>query len=138
MNFKARYHLFTPGNLLNGKYVPGSGFGYSYYPYIAFKITYDPDYVESINDAENSFKVTRVYPNPAVGTANLEVSLENAANVRVDVLNTLGQLVHSMDDTHFNSGNHQMSFNTSDLKAGVYVLRVVVNGVPTTQSLIIQ
>ena len=137
-NRQSRYYLFPQGNLLNGKYIPGSGFNSHLYPYIAFKITYDKDYVESINDAENSFKVTKVYPNPVSGKANLEVSLENTANVRVDLLNTLGQLVHTMNDAQFNSGNHQISINTSDMQTGVYILRVVVNGVPTTQSLIIQ
>jgi len=137
MNYQIRYDRAF-GYSYGYRYLPGSAWESAQYPYILFKITYDKDYVESINDPDNSFKVARVYPNPSVGNANLDINLDNTAIVSIDVLNTLGQIVNRIDDTEYTAGEHKLSFSTSDLNPGVYVVRVTVNGVPTTQSLIIE
>jgi hypothetical protein len=76
----------------------------------------------------------RVYPNPSSGIVNVEFGVEYE-NVRVEVLNTLGQVIASE-----NANNLQhVSFHMSYHPAGVYFIQVLKDKkVVGTQKLIKQ
>ncbi|MFC2114747.1 T9SS type A sorting domain-containing protein, partial [Bacteroidota bacterium] len=139
MNYEVRYGLLT-GNMaqLNYKYLPGSAFSATFYPYMIFKITYDADWVESISEGDVSFKVGEVYPNPSVGASKLTVKLENPAVVSVDIVNPLGQTIRAIDEQNFKVGEHHMDLITADLASGVYFVKVNVGEFSSTQRLLVQ
>ena len=77
----------------------------------------------NIGVEENQLTGVGVYPNPSTGLVN--VAFVNTGKYSVDVLNNLGQTVHS---TRMNGTS---SMDLSDLPKGVYSLRIS-NGTATT------
>ncbi|MBL6962429.1 MAG: T9SS type A sorting domain-containing protein [Bacteroidetes bacterium] len=139
MNYEVRYGLLT-GNLavLNYSYLPGSAFGVSYYPYMLFKITYDADWVDAINEDNVNFKVGEVYPNPSAGKSKVTVKLENTAKVSVDLVNPLGQTVRAIESASLRAGEHHINLNTNDFDAGIYFVKVNVGDYSSTQRIMIR
>jgi hypothetical protein len=62
-----------------------------------------------------------VYPNPATNLLNLR--LENGNQAEVVLQNLNGQVIYKSNE-NFNHGNATVQINTSDLAAGVYLVRV--------------
>jgi len=137
MNYQMRYGKFL-GDQFGWRYLPGNAFSAAYYPYIIYKITYDNDWVDAINESNVNFKVGQVYPNPNSGSAKLTLRLENAGNVSIEFINVLGQSVKVMDEINVNTGEHVYELNTSSLNPGMYSLKVTVDGVSSTQNIIVK
>jgi len=72
-------------------------------------------------------------PNPARGFVRLAYRTPQAGPVRLDVVDVLGRLVAVVEDGERASGNHAVTFDASQVPAGVYVLRLRVAGVTRTQ-----
>ncbi len=66
---------------------------------------------------ENAFKA---YPNPA--TNMLRVEFETIGHARVSLINVHGQLVTKQSVSEY--GRHQLTFDTSKLPSGIYMLRL--------------
>ncbi|MCC7301869.1 MAG: T9SS type A sorting domain-containing protein [Bacteroidia bacterium] len=64
-----------------------------------------------------------VFPNPAGDFVNIVVNLEGGKNVRISILNGVGQVVHS-DDCESRSGIVNMSVSLKDFAPGIYVVNV--------------
>lgn len=138
MNFETRYHKLAGGiAVLNGKYLPGTAFTNAYYPYVIFKITYDNDWVDAINENSVNFKVGQVYPNPSKNIAKIALNLENAGNLNVEFINTLGQSIVAIDNVMVSAGEHVYELNTTNLTPGIYTVKVSVNSVFSTQNMIV-
>ncbi|MCB0736628.1 MAG: T9SS type A sorting domain-containing protein [Bacteroidetes bacterium] len=68
--------------------------------------------------------VKSVYPNPVIEDATLNIELSQESNVVVNVLNMSGQQLSSKDFGSLSTGNHNLTFETSDLEAGQYIYLV--------------
>ena len=78
----------------------------------------------------------QLFPNPTSGYVTLQLSLANAAEVRVEVLNALGQVVQTQ---HFGDANElSQQFELSNLAQGTYFFRVTVGGETTTRRVLLQ
>jgi len=89
---------------------------------------------------ENNVAITNmsVYPNPATeGSATLGVSLNNAQEVTVNVVNAIGQTVTS-NVHNMNAGLNTVNINTANLGAGVYFVNVITENGMRTERLIVQ
>ena len=89
---------------------------------------------------ENNVAITNmsVYPNPASeGSATLGVSLNNAQEVTVNVVNAIGQTVTS-NVHNMNAGLNTVNINTENLGAGVYFVNVITENGMRTERLIVQ
>jgi hypothetical protein len=73
-----------------------------------------------------------VYPNPTKSEVNLRVST-SAKNVTFEMVNVLGQKVFASKGI---AGNNR--FNVSNLQSGAYFANVTVDGVKSTQKIIIE
>ena len=121
-----------------GNYIPGSGWTHPYYVYSLFKLTFDKDYI-GVPEFENGIaKIGKVFPNPSTGISSLAVKLENTAAVSVDLINPLGQSVRVIEESSFTTGEHNLELITSDLKPGVYFVKVNVGEFSSTQRLLVQ
>ena len=77
-----------------------------------------------------------IAPNPANQTANVNLSFSNTAkNVEVALFNAVGQMV--ITEQQSNVADAYFAFDVSDLAAGVYIVRINVDGEQTAQRLII-
>ena len=72
--------------------------------------------------------IARVFPNPTTGSATLRYAVATAANVRVTVLDVLGRTVLTATDGPAAAGDHEVRLDTAALPAGVYVVRLSVDG----------
>jgi hypothetical protein len=65
-----------------------------------------------------------VYPNPTVDNFTLEFELTEATKLDINLVNGIGQTVRSIDNSNFNSGEHLINVNTTDLAAGTYFITI--------------
>lgn len=65
-----------------------------------------------------------VYPNPSVDIVNIELNLQHATFVKVDILNNLGQVVAVLHNGSMDKGVQQITFNPSELQSGQFFVRV--------------
>jgi len=105
-----------------------------------FHLTVTGNIGAGINDNDNSsFGLSKVYPNPASvnGTSRISFLLNNSSDVKVSLFNLVGQEVKSLPAQKFAAGEHEVSIDLNNLKAGVYMFNVTVNGASKSQKLII-
>lgn len=81
---------------------------------------------------ENSVASLAVYPNPATDVANVTLNLNDASQVSINIVNTLGQTVYN-DNLGTVNGEQNIQINTTDLEEGIYLINVSVNGAVMTK-----
>jgi hypothetical protein len=65
-----------------------------------------------------------VSPNPAKDFATLSFHLNESSNVDVQVVDALGRVVVNQNNSNMTSGAQEVRINTSDLAAGLYLIKV--------------
>jgi hypothetical protein len=78
--------------------------------------------MDEVVNYETSF--TDVYPNPASSSTTIFFSLSNAEQVSFKVFDMAGRLVTTLIEQESGEGDNQITWNTSDIKAGIYFLRM--------------
>jgi len=70
-----------------------------------------------------------VYPNPYKGTTNIVLQNKNTGNVKLEVINLLGQQVYTILNEKLNAGEHRFDFSTNQmgLTDGVYFIKASYN-----------
>lgn len=81
--------------------------------------------IKEFEDVANS---VNVFPNPANHFVNVELDLIDDAEVNVEILNTLGQVVAENSNSMV-AGYNKSTFDVSSLPTGVYVLQLTIDGV---------
>jgi len=76
-----------------------------------------------------------VFPNPTSTTANVVLAFEEALDVNVELVNVLGQVIFA--DRQEGATNVNLSYDVSNLSAGVYMVRIMANGQKTSRRLVI-
>lgn len=78
-----------------------------------------------------------LYPNPSMDASQLEINLKHSGNFTVEMFDILGQNVMSRN---FNgaTGKNNITLNVSDLRSGMYLVKVNVNGSVLTSRLMVK
>ncbi len=96
-------------------------------------LTSTPEFAAQVNEF-------LVYPNPSVSAASnatfVGFNLKKEGKVRFSVFNALGQVVEQSPNTSLPTGSHQLGIQ-SKLSAGIYFIRLDVNGASATRKLVI-
>ncbi len=99
------------------------------------------DYNQSMNigldEIAADFAISGIYPNPANGIANLKVNLFNAADVSVQVVNSLGQTVELISSQKLPNGTNVITFDVSDYTAGMYFVKVTAGNSSASSSFMV-
>jgi len=83
-----------------------------------------------------SLRLTPPVPNPASGQATLSFAVREATEARVVLYNVLGQRVRTLYDGTPQAGRSEtLTFSTTGLPSGVYILQLRAKGQPRTQRL---
>ncbi|MCB2211238.1 T9SS type A sorting domain-containing protein [bacterium] len=86
----------------------------------------------SLNESPSAipleYTLSEPYPNPFNPTAQVSVSLPEAAPLAVTVYNMHGQEVARLAEGISSAGTHEFSFDGSELASGVYIVRAVSPG----------
>lgn len=83
-----------------------------------------------------SVKQLTVSPNPAVDQVQLNLSLETASEVRIEIVNALGQTLQTINSGKVNGINQPI--NLANYATGSYILRVVIDGETAVRRIQIQ
>jgi hypothetical protein len=73
---------------------------------------------------KNFFQVYQNYPNPFNPNTKITFYLPEAGFVSIDVYSLTGVKVAQIAHTNYNSGNHTLNYDASNLTSGVYIVRV--------------
>lgn len=76
-----------------------------------------------------------MYPNPTANEVRLSFQLEAASNVRVELYNMVGALVHTKDFGNLATGSFQQTIDLSALTSGVYQVRLLTENGQTVKRL---
>lgn len=68
------------------------------------------------------------YPNPFNAKSQIEFTLSETENVRLDIYNLLGQKVVTIIDSRLTAGTHSVTWDASDYSSGTYFYRLSVGG----------
>ena len=74
------------------------------------------------------FELLQNYPNPFTNVTTINIYLKFAGNVRIQIINTLGELVGELVNSLMTSGNHQITFAPKNLASGTYLCALIFDG----------
>ena len=77
----------------------------------------------SVENPEASDAV-KVYPNPFSFTTTIEYELQAAADVKLEIFNSLGSRVDVLEDSFKGKGVHQVTLNAGSLPKGLYIYKL--------------
>jgi len=80
---------------------------------------------------------TRLYPNPTTGEFFLEYNFLGATNVRVSLLNILGQPIAQLHQGNL-IGQGTLAFNEAGLQVGIYFVKIESNEGVVSQKIVVQ
>jgi hypothetical protein len=81
--------------------------------------------VRGTANTPSSVLTSSVYPNPVTATSVLEYTLPNSTErVRIQVLNTLGQVVATLLDSPQQAGKQRVNLDAAALSSGAYFYRI--------------
>ena len=72
----------------------------------------------------NDYILTQNYPNPFNPSTQITFTLPKAETVKLQVYNTLGQIVGNLVEDKLQAGSHEVEFNARHLPSGVYFYRL--------------
>lgn len=101
----------------------------------------DTDFVfplQSVSELPNNTNTIALYPNPAAQSSNVVIDLKYRADVSVNVLNTMGQVVKSFDFGSAPAGSNKFQLDLSGISTGLYVIQMSIGSETATRSLSVQ
>ncbi|MEZ4701271.1 MAG: PKD domain-containing protein [Rhodothermales bacterium] len=99
----------------------------------AKSIAIGKDVLNLQSDLPVDFDLAQNYPNPFNPTTIIAYAVPEASDVTVKVFNMLGQEVATLATGHHEAGRYQVSFNASNLSAGIYLYTIKAGSVAITK-----
>ena len=90
------------------------------------------------NYVDTSFEVSQNYPNPVNGQTYFTVTLNQGADLNLEVYSLTGQMVNTADYGYKTAGTHTLTINANDMVSGVYFYTVSTGTNKVTRKMIVQ
>lgn len=87
--------------------------------------------------AEGEFYLSESRPNPVENAAALTYGLPKPAEIRLEIYDSFGKLIRTLDSGFKNAGEHNLTFNVGDAASGAYYLKLSSGEQSETTRLII-
>jgi PKD repeat protein len=91
----------------------------------------------SVSDEMAELTALNIFPNPASSEVNIKYNVTNSERTEIEIVDVLGKTV-SFNAVQSQMGENLVMISTSELGAGVYMVRVKSNGVQQTKRLVIK
>ena len=101
-----------------------------------FKNNLSPSSVSELNTISN-FNLFQNYPNPFNPTTTIKFALPLDSKVKINVYNSLGQLVETLVNKEMESGYHEVNFDASRYSSGVYLYQLQVQDYVSVKKMIL-
>ena len=79
-----------------------------------------------IEEQKNNFSISTPYPNPTHDVINIPVSVSNKTNLKIEITNTLGQVVKTLTVANA-AGQQVIKIKIADYAKGIYFVSVTAN-----------
>ena len=99
--------------------------------------TFPLSFITNTNELETKVAEFSVFPNPTSADATLALNLTEALNLRMSILNQLGQEVQVQNLGELNTGKYNFNIDTGNLIAGVYQIRLESNNSVITRKIVV-
>jgi hypothetical protein len=66
-----------------------------------------------------------VFPNPFSSSAEIQFSLINASDIKLELFDLQGKKIKTIAEGNFSDGNHQLILECNDMESGIYLLQFV-------------
>ena len=76
------------------------------------------------SEIPQEFVLAQNYPNPFNPSTTISFAIPTQANVKLSVYNSIGEEVAKLLNENISAGNHQISFDASNLSSGLYFYRI--------------
>jgi hypothetical protein len=96
-----------------------------------------PDLEQTVRDVPSQPELTENYPNPFNPSTTIKYGLTKPSHVRIEVFNSLGQMVARLVDCEQPAGNHEVRFNASGMASGMYVYRLQAEGLVQSRTMLL-
>ncbi len=90
-----------------------------------------------VKDIAANFVHSKLTPNPAFDNAMLNLTIKQGGHGDVSVYDFSGKRLSTAAQGHFTEGERQVTIPTQNLAAGVYFVRIAVDGAVQTEKLIV-
>ncbi len=77
------------------------------------------------SDDPQEFSLSQNYPNPFNPTSNIQFTLPQSSDVKLQVFSITGQLVATLVNGKMSAGEHVVQFDAGNLASGVYIYRMM-------------
>lgn len=94
--------------------------------------------VRSDSKSERNITEIRLFPNPASKSVSAEFMLTKSEVLNIELLDILGRKMQTFSRSRYESGNHTITLNISNLESGRYILRIGAGEQTASASLIIE
>lgn len=117
-------------------YIAGLAFTNDIFIQSYFHLTVTGNIGAGMEDAE-PISISKVFPNPARNTVEIDFDVTKSSDVKVSIVNLVGQEVLSNNFGKVNAGKYNLPMNISNLNPGIYVVTVEAGNASTSQKLVI-
>ena len=83
------------------------------------------------------YSLAQNYPNPFNPETAIEYTLPEAAKVRLEVYNLIGQLIEVLVDSEQEPGSHWINWEASDVTSGIYFYRLTADHFTDTRRMVL-
>ena len=98
-------------------------------------IVYASNIIVSGSTSADAYKLYQNVPNPFNGTTTIKFYVPENAEVAISVYNMLGERVSEVTNDIFNTGKHEVVFNSYKLSQGTYFVRMTTEGFTATKNM---
>ncbi|NJD21058.1 MAG: T9SS type A sorting domain-containing protein [Melioribacter sp.] len=119
----------------------GTQYGYSLYEVQVYN-NISSGISEDENNLPFNFSLSNNYPNPFNPTTTIDYTVPKASNVKIEIYNSLGQLVNVLKDSFHEAGKYNLVWNGRNslgslVSSGIYFYRMSAEGFTLVKKMIL-
>lgn len=114
--------IYTAGNL-TGSYIVTARQG-NIEGEVGIQITSTTDISQLYEGIPKIFFLRQNYPNPFNPTTKVIYGLPKSSYIRIDLFNSIGEIVEVLIDANKSAGYHTLDINGNNLSSGIYFMRI--------------
>jgi hypothetical protein len=103
--------------------------GYMWFDYVEVLGTGEPVSIDESDNLPTYHQLGQNYPNPFNPSTFIPVELASSGQLQIDVYDLTGRLVRSISEGILFEGGYQIRFDANELSSGVYIYRMMLDGV---------
>ena len=90
-----------------------------------------------LDQTPRSYYLQQNYPNPFNPSTTIQFSIPEQSFVRLEVFNSLGEIISTLVSEELNTGNYKYEWNAKNLSSGIYLYRLQTATFSTSKKMIL-